>query len=32
VIEDYIGKATARLESLGIDLALGAIYAGIALD
>jgi Uma2 family endonuclease len=32
VIEDYIGEATARLESLGIDLALPAIYAGIALD
>jgi Uma2 family endonuclease len=32
VIEDYIGEATARLGSLGIDLALPAIYAGIALD
>ena len=32
VIEDYIGEATARLESLGVDLALPAIYAGIALD
>jgi Uma2 family endonuclease len=32
VIEDYIGEASLRLESLGIDLPLSAIYASIALD
>jgi hypothetical protein len=32
VIEDYIGEAAVRLESLGIDLPLTAIYASIALD
>ena len=32
VIEDYIGDAALRLEGLGIDLSLSAIYASIALD
>jgi Uma2 family endonuclease len=32
VIEDYIGEAAVRLDSLGIDLPLAAIYANIALD
>jgi Uma2 family endonuclease len=32
VIEDYIGEASLRLESLGIELPLSAIYASIALD
>ncbi|MGH6897529.1 MAG: Uma2 family endonuclease [Geminicoccaceae bacterium] len=32
VIEDHIGEATVRLESLKIDLPLSAIYASIALD
>jgi Uma2 family endonuclease len=32
VIEDYIGEAAARLDSLGIDLPLAAIYANITLD
>jgi Uma2 family endonuclease len=32
VIEDYIGEASLRLESLEIDLPLSAVYASIALD
>ena len=32
VIEDYIGEAAVRLESLGVDLPLPAIYASVALD
>ena len=32
VIEDYIGEAAVRLEGLGIDLPLSAIYASVALD
>lgn len=32
LIEDYIGDASVRLESLGIDLPLSAIYANIALE
>lgn len=32
VIEDYIGEAVVRLDSLGLDLPLAAVYAGIALD
>jgi Uma2 family endonuclease len=32
VIEDYIGEAAVRLESLSLDLALPAIYASVALD
>ena len=32
VIEDYIGDATVRLDGLGIDLPLAAIYASVALD
>ena len=31
-IEDYIGDASVRLQSLGIDLLLPAIYANISLD
>jgi Uma2 family endonuclease len=32
VIEDYIGEAAVRLENLGVDLPLPAIYASVALD
>jgi Uma2 family endonuclease len=32
VIEDYIGDASVRLERLGVDLPLSAIYASIALE
>ena len=32
VIEDCIGEAAVRLESLGVDLPLPAIYASVALD
>jgi hypothetical protein len=32
VTDDYIGEAAVRLDSLGIDLPLAAIYANIALD
>jgi hypothetical protein len=32
VIEDYIGEASLRLESLGVEVPLSAIYAGVALD
>ena len=32
VIEDHIGEATVRLETLDIDLPLAAIYASVALD
>jgi Uma2 family endonuclease len=32
VIEDYIGEAAARLDSLGIELPLAAIYANVAVD
>jgi Uma2 family endonuclease len=31
-IEDYIGDASIQIEGLGLDLALAAIYASIALD
>jgi Uma2 family endonuclease len=32
VIEDYIGEAAVRLDSLGIELPLAAIYANVAVD
>jgi Uma2 family endonuclease len=32
VIEDHIGEAAVRLESLGIDLPLPAVYASTSLD
>jgi hypothetical protein len=32
VIEDYIGEAAMRLESIGFDPPLPAIYARTALD
>jgi len=32
VIGDYISEATIRLEALGIDLPLPAVYAGTAIQ